>query len=243
MNWRIADLDRKSILSFSDAHSLPRIGREVTMFDGERTYEGLYKAIKTGNIVGTIEFFPEEGKYHYSGHRNCGVVYSPEELDAKGKLWPVCKRPLTVGVMQRVEELAARTNDGLQIINEKGIIKSKVFPKRPGFRMLVQLEEIIAEAFGISVGSQKVKNEYIRLVTTLDPELKILTKTSIELIKMTAGEKIADGVERVREGKLSITPGYDNTYGIVKIWNGDEEKNSKPSDEQISLFQGSIMKP
>lgn len=236
MNWRVSGLDKKSILSFSDSHSLPRVGREVTIFGGECSFEGLYKAIKTQNIIGTIEFFPEEGKYHYSGHRDCGVVFSPEELEKNGKICPKCHRQLTVGVMQRVEELATRTIKDLGLAVKDGVTKSEAFPKRPGFRMLVQLEEIIAESLGVAVGSQKVKNEYIRLVTSLDPELKILTKTPVELIKMTAGEKIADGVDRVRKGKLSITPGFDNTYGIVKIWNEEEKEVSKPKEEQIGLF-------
>lgn len=271
MNWRVGDLDNKSIVSFSDLHSLPRMGREVTIFGGEMTFEGLSEALKEQNIVGTIEFFPEEGKYHYSGHRNCGVVYGPEELAEKGnpsthsintqgrtesdrsatrsalrfetsgsktrsRSWicPVCKRPLTVGVVQRVEELATREIKDLRLKINEGVTKSEAFPKRPGFRMLVQLEEIIAESLGASVASQKVKNEYIKLVTTVDNELKLLTKTSLDLIAMASGEKIAEGIGRVREGKLKIEPGYDNTYGVVKIWNGEEEK--KAGEEQISLF-------
>lgn len=233
MNWRIADLDQKAIVSFSDAHSLPRLGREVTIFNGEISFEGLSEAIKQNDLIGTIEFFPEEGKYHYSGHRNCGVVYGPEELKAKGKVCPKCQRELTVGVLQRVEELASRGNDELRIKNDGGIITSEAFPQRPGFRMLVQLEEIIAESMGTAVASQKVKNEYIRLVTSVDPELKLLTKTKLELISMAAGEKLAEGIERVRKGQLSITPGFDNTYGIVKIWSDEEEKIDA---EQIELF-------
>ncbi|MBI3486437.1 DNA helicase UvrD [Candidatus Daviesbacteria bacterium] len=233
MNWRVSQLDQKSILSFSDAHSLPRLGREVTIFGGQPSFLDLSKDLKLKNIIGTIEFFPEEGKYHYSGHRNCNVVYSPEELKQKGEVCPVCKKRLTVGVMARVEDLATRTNEQLEIINDSGVIKSKAYPKRAGFRMLVQLEEILAESLNSSVSSQKVKDLYQRLVTTLDPELKILTKTKIELIAMSAGEKIAEGVKRVREGKLTIEPGYDNTYGKVKIFNEEEESKKQ---EQISLF-------
>lgn len=234
MNWRVSDLDNKSIVSFSDLHSLPRLGREVTIFNGECSFEGLRSALKMQNIIGTIEFFPEEGKYHYSGHRNCNVVYSPDELKAKGKICPVCKKPLTVGVMQRVEELASRMVDDLRLTIKDGVSKSETLPKRAGFRMLVQLEEIIAESLNSTVASQKVKNEYERLVTKIDPELKLLTKTPIDLIAMTAGEKIAEGIQRVREGKLSIQPGFDNTYGVVKIWDEEEEKSNQ--EEQIGLF-------
>ncbi len=241
MNWRVGDLDNKSIVSFSDLHSLPRMGREVTIFGGEATFKGLFEALRGQNIVGTIEFFPEEGKYHYSGHRNCGIVYGPEELKQKGKICPVCRKPLTVGVMQRVEELATREIKDLKLMitrpsfgGKDGITKSDAFPNRPGFRMLVQLEEIIAEAFSTGVASQKVKNEYIKLVTTVDNELKLLTKTPLDLISMASGDRVAEGIGRVRDGKLKIEPGYDNTYGVVKIWDGEEEK--KAGEEQISLF-------
>ncbi len=235
MNWRIKDLDKKSILSFSDAHSMPRLGREVTILGGEPNFKNLTESIKNQNIIGTIEFFPEEGKYHYSGHRNCNVVYGPEELKEKGEICPVCKRRLTVGVIQRVEDLSSREINDLRLTINDGITKTEAFPSKPGFRMLVQLEEIIAEAFESSVASQKVKNEYIKLVTTVDPELKLLTKTKLELIAMASNEKIAEGIQRVREGKLTIEPGYDNTYGKVKIWNDSEEESNK-KEEQISLF-------
>ncbi|MBI2011218.1 DNA helicase UvrD [Candidatus Daviesbacteria bacterium] len=234
MNWRIKDLDKKSIVSFSDAHSLPRLGREVTIMGGNLTFDSLRYDLKNQNIVGTIEFFPEEGKYHYSGHRSCGIVYSPKELKEKGEICPKCKRRLTVGVMTRVEDLADRSSDEIGVMSDKeGIIKSKEFPKRSGFRMLVQLEEILAEAFNTSVSTQKVKNEYVRLVKTFDNELMILTKRKIEEIAKVAGEKVAEGVKRVREGKLKIKPGFDNTYGVVKIW--DKEEKSV-EEAQISMF-------
>lgn len=244
MNWRIKDLDNKSIVSFSDAHSLPRLGREATILNGRPTFDELRSDLASQNLVGTIEFFPEEGKYHYSGHRNCNVVYSPEEMkkrggpsDPSGQVCPKCSRRLTVGVMQRVEDLASRGSDELGVMSdESGIIKSQAFPNRPGFRMLVQLEEIIAEALSSTTSSQKVKNEYQRLIEKLGPELKILTKTSAEEIAKVSGEKIAEGVKRVREGKLKIEPGYDNTYGKVKIWNEEEEKKENDPNEQISLF-------
>jgi uncharacterized protein (TIGR00375 family) len=236
MNWRISELDTKSIVSFSDLHSLPRMGREVTIIGGQITFDGLRNAFKKKNIIGTIEFFPEEGKYHYSGHRNCSVVYGPEELRKKGEICPVCKRKLTIGVMQRVEELATRSNDELQIINDKGVIQSKKFPDRAGFRMLVQLEGILSEVLGVAVKTAKVQTLYEKLVTEVDTELKILTKVPIELIAMAAGEKVAEGVKRVREGKLTIEPGYDNTYGIVKIFGENEEIVESPKKEQIGLF-------
>lgn len=232
MNWRVKDLDQKSIVSFSDAHSLPNLGREATIFKGDIGYKEILEDLKKQNIVGTIEFFPEEGKYHWSGHRNCQIVYSPKDIKEKGKICPVCGKHLTIGVMERVEKLALRSNEELRIENREGIIKSQTFPNRAGYRMLVGLEKIIAEALNTTLASKKVREEYVRLTANLGSELIILTKTSLEEIKKAAGERVAEGVGRVREGKLHIEPGYDNTYGVVKIW-GEEEKSDKIVQETL----------
>lgn len=218
MNWRVKELDNKSIVSFSDLHSPPRLGRECTIIGGQINYQSLENALKTQNIIGTIEFFPEEGKYHYTGHRNCGVAFGPDEVKKNGTKCPKCKKELTIGVLQRVEELADRTNLDLSLKIVDGITNSEVFPERAGFRMLIQLEEIIAQALEAAIKSVKVQQKYKEMVSTIDTELKILTKTNIDLISMVAGEKIAEGIKRVREGNLKIEPGYDNTYGVVKIW-------------------------
>ncbi len=231
MNWRVSQLDNKAIVSFSDAHSLPRLGREVTIFEGEPTFEQLRKSLIKRQIVETVEFFPEEGKYHYSGHRKCGIVYDTAELKARGKICPVCERKLTLGVLNRTEQLADRSINDLRLMIKDGVTMTQKFQK-PGFRMLVQLEEIIAESIGFSVASQKVQKEYLRLVTTLDSELLILTKLSIKDIEKNAGARIAEGVKRVREGRVAITPGFDNTYGKVRIWSDEEKAQNK----QIELF-------
>lgn len=236
MNWRIPELDNISIVSFSDLHSLPRLGREVTIIGGILSFADLTNSLKNQNIIGSIEFFPEEGKYHFSGHRNCNIVYDPLQLKEKGEICPVCKRKLTIGVMQRVEELAKRSNEDLRLTIKDGVTKSETFPVRAGFRMLVQLEEIIAESLGVAVKTQKVQAIYEKLVISLDPELKLLTKTSLDLISMTAGEKIAEGIKRVRERNLKIEPGYDNTYGVVKIFDETDKQDLKSKEEQIGLF-------
>ena len=228
MNWRVSQLDNKSIVSFSDAHSLPRLGREVTVFDGELSFEGLHNALKNQKVLETIEFFPEEGKYHFTGHRKCGVVYDQGQLKRNGEVCPKCGRKLTLGVLNRTEELADREVSGE---NNNGVISAKNL-QRPGFRMLVQLEGIIAESMGFSVNAQKVKNEYIRFVAKLGPETEILTKCSIKDIEKLGGERVAEGVKRVREGRVVITPGFDNTYGKVRIWSDEE----KASGKQIGLF-------
>lgn len=228
MNWRVSQLDNKSIVSFSDAHSLPRLGREVTMLDGDLSFDGLRNSLMNLKVLETIEFFPEEGKYHFTGHRKCNVIYDQEQLKRNGEICPVCGKKLTLGVLNRTEELTDRK---VEVENKNGVIYAKNL-KRPGFRMLVQLEEIIAESLGFSVNSQKVKNEYIRFVTKLDNEINILTKASIEEIEKFGGEKIAEGIKRVRQGRVVIKPGFDNTYGKVKIW-GDEEKDQS---KQVGLF-------
>lgn len=240
MNWRIVELDNRSIVSFSDAHSLPNLGREATVVGDEmdRGYEGLFGAIKDQKITGTIEFYPEEGKYHYTGHRNCGVKYTPEETKRNGEICPKCGRGLTVGVMERVDEIAARSNEELGTRNEEGVIKSTNFPNRSGYRMLVPLLQIIAEAFNTAPTSKKVLNEYKKLISALGSEIKVLTKVKIEDITQISGPKISEGVRKVRKGDLVIDPGYDGVYGVVKIWDYgesgvDEKKAEAP---QLGLF-------
>ncbi len=227
MNWRVEELDERSILSFSDAHSLPNLGRESTVFaqDLSQGYDGMFEAIKNQKIAGTIEFYPEQGKYHYTGHRNCSVKYTPEDTKAKGTICPVCKRGLTVGVMERVEALASRA-------------KSETFPNRTAYKMLVPLHQVIAEVFGTAPTSQKVILEYKKLVTQLGGEIKVLTKVSIEDIAKISGAKIAEGVGKVRKGDLVIDPGYDGVFGVVKIWSDDrmEQKQEEQQAPQLGLF-------
>ncbi len=263
MNWRIKELDNRSILSFSDAHSLPNLGREATVFEGELSYDGLWRAIQNPSVIpanagiqldnsrskldprlrgddkvaGTIEFYPEEGKYHYTGHRDCNIKYSPEDTKLKGKICPVCNRGLTVGVMERVEDLANRQNPELRIKNQDGKITSEEFPDRAGYKMLVPLLQVIAEAFSNAPTSQKVLNEYRKLIASLGNEIKILTKVEIEEIAKISGSKIAEGVEKVRRSDLSIDPGYDGVYGVVKIWREGSETEKKEEIPQLGLFE------
>jgi len=225
MNWRVKELDNRSIISFSDAHSLPNLGREATVFEGEMNYDSLYQAIKDQKVAGTIEFYPEQGKYHYTGHRNCSVKYTPQDSKEKGTICPVCKRGLTVGVMERVEKLANRS-----------IGESKNF-NRPGYRMLVPLHQVIAEVFNTAPTTQKVISEYKKLVTALGGEIKVLTKVSIDDIAKISGPKIAEGVDKNRKGELVIDPGYDGVYGVVKIWqDGESVEEQQTEAPQLGLF-------
>jgi uncharacterized protein (TIGR00375 family) len=214
MNWRIPELDSLSIVSFSDAHSLPNMGRELTVMRGDLSYDGLVESLRTQDIAYTVEFFPEEGKYHHSGHRKCGVKYSPGEVQRYGRRCPSCGRPLTVGVMQRVEELAAREVDTWT--DEDGYTRAE--NNRPPFKMLVSLSKIIAEGLGKGTHTKAVRTEYDKLVTEFESELSVLTEAPVAEVATVSGERIAEGIARVRRGAISVEPGYDGMYGTVTVW-------------------------
>jgi len=224
MNWRLSALDKLTLLSNSDAHSLANIAREANVFQLEKiTYDEIYEAIKnkdTKKILYSIEFYPEEGMYHYDGHRDCKVVLKPAETKKQKGICPVCKKPLTIGVLSRVEELADRP----EAYKPQNV---------PGFKKLVELDKIIAETLGIkSRTAQKVRKEYDRLVKTFGSELNVLLKATIKDIEQASFAGIAEGVKRVREGKLTVMPGYDGQYGEVRIFNEKEKIKNK----QQSLF-------
>lgn len=252
MNWRIKELDNRAILSFSDAHSGPKLGREATVFDlKELSYDAIYSALThqpmhASRISYTIEFYPEEGKYHWSGHRTCGIRWSPEETKQKGRTCPVCGKPLTIGVMHRVEDLAGRSKAALQLttINKQltttgaqiRVTLSKAFPNRPPFVMLVPLQEIISEAVGSPVTSPKVQTPYARLTDSLGGEFNVLLQASTDEIAKHSGERIAQGIDKVRRGDIVIEPGYDGVFGTVKIWREGEDHLVDSSKEQLTMF-------
>jgi uncharacterized protein (TIGR00375 family) len=253
MNWRIKELEKRTILSSSDAHSMAKMGREATVFELEDlTFKNIRRAIigpslrpdphsLPDKIAYTIEFYPEEGKYHYTGHRNCKVIQSPEETKKNGTICPVCGRNLTVGVMHRVQQLEAHGQDEAEKMDEKGV-KWIYDPSgtHPPFAKLVPLLEIVAESMSSTVASQKVKDKFDQLCLNLGSEMKILLKVSIEDIQKEAGEKIAEGIKKVRSGDIVINPGFDGEYGVVKIWNGEvgsdviKEKN-QPQKNQLGI--------
>lgn len=215
MNWRLSNLDNISLISNSDSHSLQRLGREANVFDTDLSYRGIMDAIKSrdkSKFLATIEFFPEEGKYHFDGHRNCGVSLSPEETLKLGGKCPVCGRPLTIGVLNRVHKLADRPN---------GYVDEKKVP----YKSLIPLDEIIAEAYGVGTSSKKVKEEYERIVSVVAPELEVLMDKSEAELFSTVDSKIAEGIMKVRRGEVEIAPGYDGEYGKIKIFK-EEKVNS-----------------
>lgn len=206
MNWRLSTLDRITLLSNSDAHSPGKIGREANIFDTSMTYSSISEAIKTRKgFLGTIEFFPEEGKYHYDGHRVCEVSFSPEETIRHNFLCPVCGKKVTVGVMHRVEKLANR---------EKGFRPAGA----PEFRSLIPLNEVIAESLGVGVNTKAVGKEYITMVERLGNELKILLDCPVKEIDQAGFHLVAGAIERMRNGEIHIAPGYDGEYGKIRIY-------------------------
>lgn len=223
MSWRNSRLDNITIISNSDSHSLQRIGREANVFDTELSYDGIVAAIKSHDpqkFLFTVEFYPEEGKYHYDGHRLCGFSCGPEETKKLNKLCPKCGKPVTIGVMYRVEELADRT---------AGAKPQGAIP----FKSLVPLDEIIAESYGMGVGAKKVKEEYKNLIEKIGSEFAALVDASRSDLEHATTPEVAEGIMRVREGRLTIIPGYDGEYGKVKIF-ADGERNAMT--KQTSLF-------
>ena len=216
MNWRLSALDRIALLSNSDSHSLHRIGREANVFElASLSYDSIIDAIRTKDpkkFLFTVEFFPEEGKYHYDGHRACKISMSPEETKKVRKVCPKCGKPLTVGVLYRVDELADRP---------MGARPEGAIP----YKNLVQLDEIIAESFGVGTASKRVQTAYHELLGRIGSEFSILIDASDSDLKSAAPPEVFEGIRRVREGKLHIEPGYDGEYGIVKIFTAGERKS------------------
>ncbi|MDQ7843722.1 MAG: endonuclease Q family protein [Armatimonadota bacterium] len=232
MNWRLRQLDRTLLLSNSDAHSPAKLGREANVFEAEPDYYELMRILRerdTSRFLYTIEFFPQEGKYHYDGHRNCNARLAPKEAKARGNRCPVCGRPLTVGVMHRVEDLADR---------EEGFVPPGAVP----YRNLIPLEEIIAEAMGAQVGTGAVREEYFKLCARLGGEFAVLLDVPVEELARHTTARIAEGVRRVREGRVEIKPGYDGTYGEIRIFgeteapSGTEPTGREQQPAQTSLF-------
>lgn len=214
MNWRVPSLDDVSIMSFSDAHSLPNLGRELTAMNGEMTYDGLVQAIRCQDIAYTLEFYPEEGKYHHSGHSSCGVKLSAKEVYEQGETCRSCGRRLTLGVSYRVEQLGGRQVDTW--VGEDGLVHGET--GRPPFKSLVPLREILAESLGVGKKTKRVAQLYERLIERFGTEPSVLMEAKIAEIDFISGERTAEGIERVRNGDIFIDAGYDGVYGDVHVW-------------------------
>lgn len=224
MNWRLSMLDDYAIVSNSDAHSPQKLAREATCFDAELSFRGMYEALRDRDptrFIGTLEFYPEEGKYHFDGHRKCDVCWKPSQtLGAKG-LCPVCGRKLTVGVLHRVERLADRA---------EGDRPAVAMP----YENLVPLPEIIGSVLQVGPTSKRVQAAYETMLSTHGPELEILRETPVEAIAKTGDPLIAEGIRRMREGEVHIAPGYDGVYGKIRVFSDEERALLSGQD---ALFQ------
>ena len=223
MNWRLSILDNFLLVSNSDAHSPNKLGREANMFDTDLSYAGLLNALRDPSdkgLLGTVEFFPEEGKYHYDGHRKCQTRMHPRDTLKNKGLCPVCGKPVTVGVMARVEELADRAE------GEKG-------KRWRPYKSMIPLAEIIGECLGVGPASQKVDILYNRLVGDIGGEFAALLDATLDRIAKAAGDMVAEGVRRVRNGEVTVNAGYDGEYGTIKIFSDKERKAEK---RQLTMF-------
>ena len=227
MNWRVSALDSYHLISNSDAHSPAKLGREANLLDIPLSYEGLFGAIQRGEgLAGTLEFFPEEGKYHYDGHRKCNLCLAPREADRYGGRCPVCGKKLTIGVSHRVEQLADRP---------EGFIPDQARP----FESLVPLEQVIGASLGHAPTSAKVQRLYEKMVKDLGPEFEILRTVPVEDVKRAAGNLIGEGVKRLREGEVERRPGFDGEYGTIRIFSPEEMDRL---EGQMSLFDSGMLK-
>jgi len=213
MNWRVASLDRYRLVSNSDAHSPPALAREATVFATELDYFAVREALRSGDgLAGTIEFFPEEGKYHADGHRVCGVNWEPTQTRAAGGRCPECGKPLTVGVLSRVEELADRPTGHLPA-GAKQVTH------------LVPLAEVLSEINGVGARSKTVAGHLANLVAALGSELDILTTTPVDEVRQAGGELLAEAIGRLRRGQVRRVPGYDGEYGVITLFEPGELDN------------------
>lgn len=210
MNHRLSSLDRYALVSSSDAHSPQKLGREATLFDCELGYGAIREALRTRRgLAGTLEFFPEEGKYHFDGHRKCGVRLAPAESRARGGACPVCGRPLTLGVMYRVEELADRP---------EGVRPERAAP----FTSLTGLAEVLAEVQGVGAASVSVLRARDLLCARLGPELAILRAVPEEELRREGGPLLAEAIARMRRGEVETEGGYDGEFGRVHLLRAEE---------------------
>jgi len=207
MNWRVKDLDHITLVSNSDAHSPMYIGRNATIFNGDLSFDGIRKALSgcDDTFISTIDMFPEQGKYHYDGHRKCNICLTPCDSAEKKGICPHCGKPMTLGVLSRVNELAARPQ-GYDPGN------------RNTFQSIVSLKDIFSEILGVGVNTKKVDLHYHRALNSLGPELDILLKASVGDIEAVGIPLFSEAVSRMRKGQVSISPGFDGEYGKVKIF-------------------------
>lgn len=227
MNWRLSALDRFALISNSDSHSPAKIGREANVFDCELDYATIREVLKTKDkkrFLYTIEFFPEEGKYHFDGHRDCGVCFSPKETREHKGICPKCNKPLTVGVLNRVDRLADRA---------EGFVPDNAIP----FKHLIPLDEIIADVKGVKKGSMAVEKEYMGLLAKFGTEFNILLYLKDEELRKGVFRPLAENIIKMRQGQVNAQPGYDGEYGIISVKKNSVSASAEGgTEQQLSLF-------
>ena len=231
MNWRLSQLDRYTLISNSDAHSAAKLGRELNLINIVPSFDAMRAAIEhcdPKEFLGTVEFYPEEGKYHLDGHRGCAVRLEPtERAQLKGKC-PTCGLPVTVGVLSRVEALADRTLEEALAARP---------PRARPFESLVPLIEVAAEVLGVTEAAGATQRLYFKLLDELGSELHILRHAEKDELRRVGGELLVEAVQRVRSGRLQIAPGYDGEYGRIRIFDKSERQPKRGGkDEQMGLF-------
>jgi uncharacterized protein (TIGR00375 family) len=214
MNWRLSALDGVRLISNSDAHSPAKLMREATLFDTDLSYAGIMSAISqpdSPGFLGTLEFFPEEGKYHYDGHRPCGIRLSPEETRRYDGRCPRCNRRVTTGVMHRVEDLADRPPGSRP-------------PQARPYQSIIPLLEIIAQVMQVGVTSNKVVSTYLDLLNKLGNEYHVLVEAELSHIRQADSDLLAEAIGRMRAGQVTILPGYDGEFGTVRVFGAEERQ-------------------
>ncbi len=223
MNRLISSLDEYTLLSNSDAHSPEKLGRNANIFDPGLNYPGIIDAMKSGDprkFLGTIDFFPEEGKYHYDGHRKCNVCWNPLETLKHNEICPVCGKKVTEGVLNRVAQLANRDDISAQLKNHP-------------FYSLIPLKELLAEIEGVGPASKKIEKQYMNILSKAGSEFNLLLHYDIDKVKSITGEMLAEAIRRMRNREVFIKEGFDGEFGVIKVF-GDGE--SPQSLHQENLF-------
>ncbi|HKJ88918.1 MAG TPA: endonuclease Q family protein, partial [Gammaproteobacteria bacterium] len=230
MNWRLSALDRYVLVSNSDAHSPRKLAREANLFDTDLSYPSLFDALHEGDpaeCLGTLEFFPQEGKYHYDGHRKCDLRWDPQTTLAHDRICPACGKQVTVGVMHRVETLADRA---------PGAKSGSALP----FRSLIPLPEILSEIHEVGANTKTVRKAYLELLASLGSELSILLDLPLEEIEQTSGSPLAEGIRRMRAGEVRVREGFDGEFGVISLFDQGELRRLTP---QLSFLESNRTEP
>lgn len=215
MNRAVPELAHRAVVSFSDAHSPGNLGREVTAFSAPLSWSGLADAVNRGSIAYTVEFYPEEGKYHYSGHRKCGVSFGTADLERNGPVCPVCGRYLTLGVLHRVNEVSGRATNDEREPDADGFIRGD--DGGAPYARLIPLREIIAAVKGVGVNTRTVAREYSAIADTVGSELDALLWASAGDLEAVTEQSLAQAILQARTGNVHVTPGFDGQYGSVSL--------------------------